>query len=96
MCVNMRTYILSRLDFIWRFQLCLYIWIVISLDNSTLENLLPGVIDASLELVLGSQGPGRPAPADNTHSKERDRDLLSKLPGQYQLLYDEVNNFMYT
>ena len=65
-------------------------------DNSTLENLLPGVIDASLELVLGSQGPGRPAPADNTHSKERDRELLSKLPGQYQLLYDEANNFMYT
>lgn len=67
-----------------------------SLDNSTLENLLPGIIDGTIELVLGLQGPGRPAPsADNTHSKERDRDVLKSLPGQFQLLYDEGNNYMY-
>ena len=65
------------------------------IDNSTLENLLPGIIDGTIELVLGLQGPGRPCPTENQHSKERDREVLKSLPGQFQLLYDEANNTMY-
>jgi hypothetical protein len=58
-------------------------------DNSTLADLLPGVVDSTLELVLESQGPER-------NPDEGDRFLSAdKLPGDFKLLFDENTGFEY-
>ena len=54
----------------------------LSLDNDTLANMLPGVVDGALELVLGAQGPDRPPHAS-------DEALLTSLPGRWRLLLEE-------
>lgn len=67
-----------------------------SSDNSTLEDLLPGVIDSTIQLVLDTQGPGRPTPNNaNSASVARDRAVLADLPGQFQLVMDEFSGFVY-
>ncbi len=57
-------------------------------DNSTLENLLPGVVDGALGIILGLQGPDRQA-------SDTDAAVLSDLPGQFTLIYDEGTGFEY-
>ncbi|RYH20005.1 hypothetical protein EON65_24950 [archaeon] len=59
----------------------------LSLDNAVLEELLPGVVDGALELVLATQGPdvqdlSSPGPPET-------------LPGQFQLVFDEAKKFVY-
>eukprot|EP01034_Spumella_vulgaris_P026150 gene26149-32685_t len=54
----------------------------LSLDNSTLEALLPGVVDGAIELVLGSQGP-------DSNNCSNDAALLQNLPQSYQLIFNE-------
>lgn len=51
-----------------------------------LEDLLPGVVDGALELVLQTQGP------------EVDLEsaaVPAELPGQYRLIFDESKKFVY-
>jgi hypothetical protein len=62
----------------------------LSLDNSTLEQLLPGVVDATIEIVLQSQGPDRPS------RRKDDKEMLSSLPGKFELIYDEAAGFKYS
>jgi hypothetical protein len=59
-----------------------------SLDNSTLEALLPGVIDGTIDLVLSTQGPDRPANAT-------DDSILANLPFKFELIHNEVTGFFY-
>jgi tubulin--tyrosine ligase like protein 10 len=58
-----------------------------SLDNRVLENLLPNVIDSTLELVLQVQGP-------DVELFEQVQ-LSDPLPGQFQLIYDEGRQWMF-
>jgi hypothetical protein len=54
----------------------------LSLDNSVLSNLLPGVVDGTIELVLRTQGPeGGPS--------------TEPLPGMFKLLFDEETGYEY-
>ena len=58
----------------------------LSLDNSTLEKLLPNVVDGAIQLVLDCQGP----------EKEDNSDFLSsELPSRYQLLFNESDNILF-
>jgi hypothetical protein len=66
-----------------------------SRDNHVLEELLPTVIDGTLQLVLDAQGPARPCPNDGNASAKRDADMLSDIPGQFQLIYEESKGYMY-
>lgn len=54
--------------------------------NSTLEKLLPGVVDGAIELVLGSQGPevSKDIPASEIN-----------VPQGYELIYDESTGYKY-
>lgn len=58
----------------------------LSRDNAVLEELLPRVVDGCIDLVLNLQGPGR----------IEEGQVLSNPPGQYKLIYDEKNNFVYS
>lgn len=64
-----------------------------SLDNSTLANLLPGVIDGTLDIVLRAQGPERDE-MEGT-DEEKDAAILASLPGRFQLLHEESSGYMY-
>lgn len=57
-----------------------------SLDNSTLEALLPGVIDGTIDLVLSTQGPDRPPNAS-------DDAILANLPFKFELIHNEATGF---
>jgi hypothetical protein len=60
------------------------------LDNKVLEDLLPVVVDGALELVIRSQGPDVPdLSAVQFHPKD-------SLPSNYDLIFDEKNNWHYT
>ena len=59
----------------------------LSLDNSTLADMLPGVVEGALDLVLSAQGPDRP--------EDNDRFLGKALPSQWQLIFDENKGFAY-
>ena len=59
---------------------------IIIKGNSTLESLLPGVVDGAIGLVLGSQGP--------EVSKDIDSSSVD-IPQGYELIYDEAKNFKY-
>jgi hypothetical protein len=63
--------------------------VFLSPDNSTLEALLPGVVDGAIELVLGAQGPD---------SKEctNDAEILSNLPQSYQLIFNEQSGYAFS
>jgi tubulin--tyrosine ligase like protein 10 len=61
-----------------------------SLDNSVLENLLPGVIDGTIELVLRSQGP----PGGNSTGKDA-HNVHDDAPGSFKLLFDQEKGFEY-
>jgi len=54
----------------------------LSLDNAVLEELLPEVIDGTIELVLAAQGPDRDASAT-------DEQMLANIPGRFELLLVE-------
>jgi hypothetical protein len=60
----------------------------LTLDNSTLAAMLPDVVDASIELVMQSQGPDRRA-------NDSDEFLKGELPGRYSLIFDEAAGYMY-
>jgi len=58
-----------------------------SLDNGVLEDLLPGVIDCTLELVLRAQGlSAQDSPAGSAEN----------LPGNFRLLLDEKSGFKFS
>jgi hypothetical protein len=56
-------------------------------DNAILADLLPGVVDGALDLVLKVQGP------DLDLSQCADSSSAESLPGAYSLLYDESLGF---
>jgi hypothetical protein len=66
----------------------------LSLDNAVLANLLPGVVDGTIELVLRAQGPpgGLPAPADGDAGPGPD---VRAPPSSFQLIYDEEAGYEY-
>jgi hypothetical protein len=66
----------------------------ISLDNSTLANMLPGVIDATLELVLSCQIPADGG-GDCAGAAARS-DYSAGLPGRFRLLYDESTGYEFS
>lgn len=61
----------------------------LSLDNQCLANLLPGVVDGALQLILDSQGP------DRTTDGDLDGFLSHSLPSSYQLIYNEAKGWKY-
>ena len=58
----------------------------LSLDNSTLEKLLPNVVDGAIQLVLDCQGPDKGGDSSFT---------CSELPSRYQLIFNESDNYSY-
>ena len=64
----------------------------INADNSVLANLLPGVIDSTLELVLASQL------AENgvDCGVARRSQYISDLPGRFRLLVDDAAGYEYS
>jgi hypothetical protein len=61
-----------------------------------LEALLPNVIDSTLQIVLDAQGPSRQfADYRQQQNITKDEQLLSNLPGDFQLLMDERTGFFY-
>jgi hypothetical protein len=56
-------------------------------DNSVLADLLPGVVDGALDLVLKVQGP------EVDLNRSADSSSAESLPGAYSLLYDESLGF---
>lgn len=61
----------------------------LSLDNGVLEDLLPGVVDGAVQLVLDTQGPDVDINASTADFSTKE------LPGQFQLLFDEATQWMY-
>ena len=58
-------------------------------DNAVLADLLPGVVDGAIDLVLKVQGPtARSGATDGT--VDPDSDIL---PGAYKLIFDEKAGF---
>jgi len=55
----------------------------LSLDNETLANLLPNVVDGAIGLVLAAQGPGA---SDASIGGET---------GGFELIYDEASKFQF-
>ena len=67
-----------------------------SLDNTTLENLLPDVIEHTISLVLASQGPDLPASSlTNPTACDANNPVLTSLPGRFQLIYNEDTEYEY-
>ena len=67
-----------------------------SLDNSTLEGLLPGIIEHTIDIVLAAQGPDLPSSAiTNPTASDARNEVLNNLPGRFQLLYNENTKFEY-
>ena len=60
----------------------------LTLDNTTLANMLPDIVDGAIELVMQSQGPDR-------RLSDPDDFLKSPLPGKFSLIYDEGTGYMY-
>mmetsp|Transcript_53937 Transcript_53937/g.106410 ORF Transcript_53937/g.106410 Transcript_53937/m.106410 type:complete len:908 (+) Transcript_53937:46-2769(+) len=60
----------------------------LTLDNTTLANMLPDIVDGAIELVMQSQGPDR-------RLSDPDEFLKSPLPGKFSLIYDEGTGYMY-
>jgi hypothetical protein len=66
-------------------------------DNAVLSGLLPGVVDGSIELVLRSQGPDRPARANDeamglfgdTRPGGLSATDAPPLPGAFRLIFSE-------
>lgn len=50
--------------------------------------MLPDIVDASIELVMQSQGPDR-------RSGDGDAFLKADLPGKFSLIYDEGTGYTY-
>ena len=71
-----------------------------SKDNSTLANMLPGVVDSTVDLVLRLQGPERSDIAAATSSAGVDQSLddqvLASLPGRFQLIFNEKTKYKYS
>jgi hypothetical protein len=59
-------------------------------DNKVLEDLLPSVVDGALDLVLQTQGP------DITDLGSVQFQQGNPLPADFQLLFDEKNNWFYS
>lgn len=62
------------------------------IDNSVLANMLPGVIDSTLELVLASQL----AEGGVECGVPRRTQYLTDLPGRFRLLADDAAGYEYT
>lgn len=62
----------------------------LSLDNHVLEELLPGVVDGALELVLQTQGPD----VELQENVDVESILRDKMPpkSQFQLIFNEATN----
>lgn len=60
----------------------------LTLDNSTLANMLPDIVDGAIELVMQSQGPDR-------RITDPDDFLKGDLPGKFTLIFDEGTGYMY-
>jgi hypothetical protein len=67
------------------------LFILEKLDNSTLANMLPGVIDSTLELVLSSQL--TPDSGGDCAGAAIRSSYLENLPGRFRLLMDEASGF---
>lgn len=76
-------------------------------DNNVLENLLPGVVDGALGIVLAAQGPDTSVTSSNANSSQAETqssnipdctpvDSLVNLPGQYRLIFDEATGYCYS
>jgi tubulin--tyrosine ligase like protein 10 len=59
----------------------------LSLDNSTLEDLLPGVVDASIDLVLEIQRPEIAGKSNISHPTDN--------PNGLELIFDESSGYCY-
>jgi hypothetical protein len=68
----------------------------LSLDNSTLAAMLPGVVDGTVDLILRLQGPERPDVGAGVIDGSIDQAVFDKLPGRFQLIYDEKTKYKYT
>jgi hypothetical protein len=64
----------------------------ILVDNSVLANLLPGVIDSTLELVLASQL----AESGVDCGVARRAQYVTDLPGRFRLLADDAAGYEYS
>ena len=64
-------------------------------DNTTLANMLPGVIDSTLELVLSCQIPAAADGGDCAGAAARS-DYTTGLPGRFRLLYDESTGYEFS
>eukprot|EP00598_Pedospumella_elongata_P000985 CAMPEP_0184975758 /NCGR_PEP_ID=MMETSP1098-20130426/6898_1 /TAXON_ID=89044 /ORGANISM="Spumella elongata, Strain CCAP 955/1" /LENGTH=912 /DNA_ID=CAMNT_0027498531 /DNA_START=40 /DNA_END=2778 /DNA_ORIENTATION=- len=60
----------------------------LTLDNSTLANMLPDIVDGAIELVMQSQGPDR-------RSGDNDDFLKADLPGKFSLIFDEGTGYTF-
>lgn len=60
----------------------------LTLDNSTLANMLPDIVDGAIELVMQSQGPER-------RLTDPDDFLKTDLPGRFSLIFDEGTGYCY-
>lgn len=68
----------------------------LSLDNSTLEALLPKVIDDTIDIVLTSQGFKKDTKKP-LKMEEFEKFNLESIPtGEYELIFDESSNFVYS
>jgi hypothetical protein len=61
----------------------------LSQDNKCLADLLPGVIDGAIDIVLRAQGPGMEVGSN-------DEELLANPPPGYELLYDERSGYEFS
>lgn len=67
----------------------------LSLDNSTLANLLPGVVDQTIDLVLKAQGPISRSHNYANESNESSASPSLPLIPLFELIFDEENGFKF-
>ena len=68
----------------------------LSLDNSTLANMLPGIVDGSVEMILRLQGPERCDVTAGAIDPVTDEAALGSLPGRFQLIFNERTKYRYS
>jgi len=68
----------------------------LSLDNSTLANMLPGVIDGTVEMIMRLQGPERQDVSAGVVDPAFDEAALTSLPGRFEVIYNEKSKYKYS
>lgn len=69
----------------------------LSLDNSTLANILPNIVDDTISLVLAAQGPDLPNSSLKDPTREDNKsEILNNLPGKFSLIYNENTKYEYS